>query len=92
MHRRRDVFRPVYQGLIMFMDRSVDSDGSPLAVCINDCELDHGQSPRELVALCFRVHCAFAQMRWCDFLEKNADVKADLQDPGANASRLSGAA
>jgi hypothetical protein len=39
-------------------------DGSPLAVCINDCQLDYGQPSSELVRICFSVHCAFAEMRW----------------------------
>jgi hypothetical protein len=39
-------------------------DGSPLAVCINDCQLDYGQASSELAPICFRVHCAFAEMRW----------------------------
>lgn len=39
-------------------------DGSPLAVCINDCQLDYGQPSSELMRICFSVHCAFAEMRW----------------------------
>ena len=39
-------------------------DGSPLAVCINDCQLDYGQPSSELMRICFKVHCAFAEMRW----------------------------
>ncbi len=39
-------------------------DGSPLAVCINDCQLDYGQARSELVRICFQVRCAFAEMRW----------------------------
>jgi hypothetical protein len=39
-------------------------DGSPLAVCINDCQLDYGQPSSELAPICFGVHCAFAEMRW----------------------------
>jgi len=43
-----------------------DSDlpGSPLAVCVNDCEIDCGQPAAELAPICFRVGCAFAVMRW----------------------------
>jgi len=39
-------------------------DGSPLAVCINDCQLDYGQARSELIRICFQVRCAFAEMRW----------------------------
>jgi hypothetical protein len=40
------------------------SDGAPLAVCVNDCQLDYGQARSELVRICFQVGCAFAEMRW----------------------------
>jgi hypothetical protein len=39
-------------------------DGEPLAVCINDCQLDYGQRRCELARVCFQVRCAFAEMRW----------------------------
>jgi hypothetical protein len=39
-------------------------DGGPLAVCINDCQLDYGQRRSELARVCFQVRCAFAEMRW----------------------------
>jgi len=39
-------------------------DGGPLAVCVNDCQLDYGQASFELVRICFQVRCAFAEMRW----------------------------
>ena len=39
-------------------------DGTPLAVCINDCQLDYGQAGSELSPICFQVRCAFAEMRW----------------------------
>jgi len=39
-------------------------DGGPLAVCINDCQLDYGQTSSELIRVCFQVRCAFAEMRW----------------------------
>ena len=39
-------------------------DGTALAVCINDCQLDYGQAGSELSPICFRVRCAFAEMRW----------------------------
>jgi hypothetical protein len=41
-----------------------DLAGSPLAVCLNDCEIDCGQPATELAPICFRVGCAFAIMRW----------------------------
>jgi hypothetical protein len=40
------------------------NDGRPLAVCINDCEIDNGQTRSELEPICFQVGCAFAEMRW----------------------------
>jgi len=40
------------------------SDGAPLAVCVNDCQLDYGQPNSELIVICFQVRCAFAEMRW----------------------------
>jgi hypothetical protein len=51
-------------------------NGAPLAVCVNDCQLDHGQHPLELVVLCFKVHCAFARMRWADAIESGCEVKS----------------
>lgn len=44
--------------------KTVESFGAPLAICINDCEIDHGQPYDELEEVCFRLHCAFAEMRW----------------------------
>jgi hypothetical protein len=38
--------------------------GGPLAVCINDCQLDYGQASSELIRICFQVRCAFAELRW----------------------------
>jgi hypothetical protein len=38
--------------------------GAPLAVCINDCQLDCGQPYSELASICFQSGCAFAEMRW----------------------------
>jgi hypothetical protein len=43
---------------------SMHIDGAPLAVCINDCEIDFGQPDSELSKLCFKLGCAFAEMRW----------------------------
>lgn len=42
----------------------IGCNGGPLAVCINDCQLDYGQASSELVRVCFQVRCAFAEMRW----------------------------
>jgi hypothetical protein len=41
-----------------------ECDGGPLAVCVNDCQLDYGQASSELIRICFQVRCAFAEMRW----------------------------
>jgi hypothetical protein len=41
-----------------------DPDGRPLAVCLNDCEIDSGQPDPQLRRVCFLVKCAFAEMRW----------------------------
>lgn len=44
--------------------REVQRCGGPLAVCINDCQLDYGQASSELIRICFQVRCAFAELRW----------------------------
>lgn len=49
---------------------NIHLDGSPLAVCINDCEIDFGQPEAELSSLCFRLGCAFAEMRWGSLSQK----------------------
>jgi hypothetical protein len=41
-----------------------EAESGPLAVCVYDCDLDFGQPEEELIKLCFRVNCAFAEMRW----------------------------
>jgi len=41
-----------------------ESNGQPLGVCINDCEIDYGQPHSELATTCFKLGCAFAAMRW----------------------------
>jgi hypothetical protein len=48
----------------MMDQRTLEATGAPLAVCINDCRLDCGQSASELAPVCFQVGCAFAEMRW----------------------------
>src|SRR5262245_27969828 len=58
-------------------------NGAPLAVCVNDCQLDHGQNPLELVVLCFKVHCAFARMRWADAIENGCELKSVVMQLGA---------
>jgi hypothetical protein len=42
----------------------IEFEGAPLAVCVNDCLIDGGQSYEELKKVCFQVQCAFAEMRW----------------------------
>ena len=44
--------------------KKVEPDGTPLAVCVNDCRLDYGQDRLQLAPVCFQVQCAFAEMRW----------------------------
>ena len=49
----------------MFKELISDAhDGTPLAVCVNDCEIDRGHSYSDLARICFQVGCAFAEMRW----------------------------
>jgi hypothetical protein len=48
--------------------------GTPLAVCINDCAIDHGQSPSELAPMCYRLGCAFAEMRWGKSIETSGEM------------------
>jgi hypothetical protein len=52
-----------------------DPGGSPLAVCINDCEIDYGQPGSDLAKVCFKLGCAFAEMRWGNKLEKTGTLK-----------------
>lgn len=54
---------------------SDESDGTPLAVCINDCEIDRGHSYSELARICFQVGCAFAEMRWGKVTGKSREFK-----------------
>jgi hypothetical protein len=51
-------------GQMLSQLRGSDLDGSPLAVCVNDCQIDCGQPFPELMRVCFQVGCAFAEMRW----------------------------
>jgi hypothetical protein len=46
------------------MFKSWEKEGRPLAVCINDCQLDFGQPKSELRRTCFNLGCAFAELRW----------------------------
>ena len=50
---------------------SDEPDGTPLAVCINDCEIDRGHSYSDLARICFQVGCAFAEMRWGKAADKD---------------------
>ena len=65
-----------------------EQNGAPLAVCINDCELDHGQHPLDLVVLCFKVHCAFAKMRWGDAVETGCEIKSLIQQHDSGSHLL----
>lgn len=56
------------------------SDGGPLAVCINDCQLDYGQASSELVRICFQVCCAFAEMRWGSSAAAACDAVSSVVD------------
>ena len=62
----------------MLIAAQEESGGEPLAVCVNDCELDRGQDPRQLVVLCFNVQCAFAKMRWADFLDRDSEMGTEV--------------
>ena len=60
----------------MFKELICDElDGTPLAVCINDCEIDRGHSYSDLARICFQVGCAFAEMRWGKTTGKNQGFK-----------------
>ncbi|HST20252.1 MAG TPA: hypothetical protein VLR90_04010 [Blastocatellia bacterium] len=48
--------------------------GIPLVVCINDCAIDHGQAHSELAPMCFRLGCAFAEMRWRKSIETSGEM------------------
>jgi hypothetical protein len=50
--------------MVSTKQREPANDGGPLAVCVNDCQLDYGQASSELIRICFQVCCAFAEMRW----------------------------
>ena len=47
-------------------------------VCINDCALDHGQPAEELAPVCFKLGCAFAEMRWKSFVDKSEGVSITI--------------
>ena len=53
--------------------------GAPLVVCINDCALDHGQPSSELAPICFKLGCAFAEMRWKSSIEKSGEMAGIIQ-------------
>ena len=55
-------------------ERAAEVDGSPLGVCINDCEIDYGQPWGDLVHVCFSLGCAFAEMRWGKLAEADANA------------------
>ena len=65
------------------------SDGSPLAVCINDCQLDYGQPNSELMPICFQVQCAFAEMRWGKSAAQSLTKSSSIADPtNSTASQI----
>jgi hypothetical protein len=56
-----------------------ESNGAPLAVCVNDCQVDCGQSPEALSRMCFSARCAFAEMRWGGPASKSLEPEMDAQ-------------
>jgi hypothetical protein len=54
------------------------TEGAPLVVCINDCALDHGQPSAELAPICFKLGCAFAEMRWKSSVDKGDDMSITI--------------
>ena len=67
-------------------------EGKPLAVCINDCEIDYGQPGSDLAEVCFRLGCAFAEMRWSDSLKEAETASRKARPvkplPGRPSDRL----
>ena len=63
-------------------------DGGPLAVCINDCQLDYGQKRSELVRVCFQVQCAFAEMRWGTSAAAFNPITLDVDEAHATTSSM----
>lgn len=51
-------------GELRMTKKDLQKEGKPLAVCINDCQVDCGQPQSELRRLCFQLNCAFAKLRW----------------------------
>ena len=74
----------------MMNQRTVEALGAPLAVCLNDCQIDCGQEASELALVCFKVGCAFAGMRWGSWIDANApcttssspQAASETLDPG----------
>lgn len=58
---------------IINQEKTTEPFGAPLAICINDCEVDYGQPYAELRKVCFRLRCAFAEMRWGNGSHGSAD-------------------
>ena len=67
----------------IFNQRLVEATGAPLAVCINDCRIDCGQGASELAPVCFRVGCAFAEMRWGSLSDQYRSVAETPDRPEA---------
>lgn len=64
-------------------------EGKPLAVCINDCEIDYGQPGSDLAKVCVRLGCAFAEMRWGKSLEEAKTVSQKARPVKFFPERLS---
>ena len=71
--------------------RTARPDGSPLAVCINDCQLDCGQPRERLAPICFELHCAFAEFRWGSEAEA-LKPRSGLLTQSARVGQLAGPA
>lgn len=61
--------------------------GTPLVVCVNDCAIDHGQAHSELAPMCFRLGCAFAEMRWRKSIETSGEMAMIIRQQ-INQTRL----
>jgi hypothetical protein len=70
----------------MMNQRTVEASGAPLAVCLNDCQIDCGQEASELALVCFKVGCAFAEMRWGSLI--NASRARTSSSPPAASETL----
>lgn len=74
----------------MMNQRTVEASGAPLAVCVNDCQIDCGQQASELALVCFKVGCAFAGMRWGSLIDATAQCATLRPAPGGQRDAQSG--